>query len=173
GEGQLDPDTKPLDLQEKSEPNLSPQGILGTRLLMDDSPMETHTHDHNDFSHAHASVVHNSVDNLGDYHMPLDPQMIDINTHLPRFQHHDAMVDPYSHDAHALHHSNFDDEVRQHTANDYQIMVDDTTEADGGTTLRPETLGLVNAQPHDLQVEPEILNKYPYDTRPEDDLDFT
>ena len=173
GEGQLDPDIKPPDLQEKSEPNINPQGILGTRLLMDDPSMETHTQAHNDFTHAHASVVHNPVDNLGDYHMPLDPQMIDINTHLPRFQHHDAMVDPYSHDAHALHHSNFDDEVRQHTANDYQIMVDDTTEADGGTTLRPETLGLVNAQPHDLQVEQEILNKYPYDARPEDDLDFT
>ena len=174
-EGQLDTDNKATDLQEKSEPNLASQGTMGTRLLMGDpSTTGMSSQDENAFATTHESVVQNPVDNLGDYHtMPLDPQIIEINPHLPRFQHHDAMVDPYSHGTHALHHSNFDDEVRQHTANDYQMMVDDTSEADAGTTLRPDTLGLVNAQSTELQVEQEILNKYQYGTRPEDDLDFT
>lgn len=174
-EGQLDTEGKATDLQEKSESNLASQGTIGTRLLMDDpSTTGMSSQDENAFAATHESVVQNPVNNLGDYHtMPLDPQIIEINPHLPRFQHHDAMVDPYSHGTHALHHSNFDDEVRQHTANDYQMMVDDTSEADAGTTLRPDTLGLVNAQSTELQVEQEILNKYQYGTRPEDDLDFT
>lgn len=149
-------------LRDNEEANLT-----GTRLLMEETTAGPPSHNQNPFASTHASV-----EAMNDYpSMPLDPQMIELHPQL-RFQHPDAMTDPYTHGSHSLPHSNFDDEVRQHTtANDYQMMVDDT-DTDAGAALRPEALGLVNTQTNELHDEQEILSKYPYG-RPEDDLDFT
>ena len=130
-------------------------------------------HSHNPFVPSTAAAVHESVDSIGDYTtIPLDPQIIDINQHLQRFQHHDAMTDPYNHDPHDLPSANFDVDVRHHAAaaNDYQMMVDDS-DTETGAALRREALGLVTSQAADVQQEHEILAKYV--ARSEDDLDFS
>lgn len=72
------------------------------------------------------------------------------------------MADPYGQDSQGLPHTNFEEEVRRHTTNGYQVMVDDGSDADA---LRREALGLVNPQQ-----EQEMLAKYV--DRSEDELDF-
>ncbi|ODM23481.1 hypothetical protein SI65_01070 [Aspergillus cristatus] len=158
--------------QEKNEPDLSSHGVLDTKLYMDEGP-STQTpsfQNTNPFAPTHAPTIQEPLNTITDYStMPLDPQMIETHAHLSRFPHYDTMADPYSHGSHILQHTNFDDEVRHHAANEYQMMVDDPD----GTGLRPETLGLVHPQANELQDAHEILNKYAYGGRPEDDLDFT
>lgn len=151
----------------------SPNGAIGPNQLLDDSHIDS-PQSHNPFASTHPSTVQGTVDTMSDYTtMPLDPQIIDIHQHLPRFQHHDSMTDPYTHVSHGMHDSNFDDEVRQHAANDYQMMVDDASDTEAGAALRQEALRLANSQANEVQQEQEILAKYDYVERSEDDLDFT
>ena len=127
---------------------------------------------HNPFVTSAAAVPEESVDSMTDYAtMPLDPQIIDINQHLPRFQHHATITDPYQ--PHGLPSAtNFDvDVVRHHPVNDYHMMVDDSSDTETGAALRREALGLVTSQAADVQQEHEILAKYV--ARSEDDLDFS
>lgn len=154
----------------ENDTNLSPTGTIGTEHLMDGNPVDSsQSHSHNPF--VPPASVQGPVDSMSDYTaMPLDPQIIDINQHLPRFQHHDTIPDPYDHDTHGLQSSNFDVDVRQHATNDYQMMVDDS-DTEAGAALHRETLGLVNPQANEVQQEHEILAKYV--TRSEDDLDFS
>lgn len=163
--------------REKNEPDLPSHEVLDTKMYMDGStagpsnqpPSFQNT---NPFAPTHAHPIQESLNTITDYStMPLDPQMIETHSHLSRFPHYDAMADPYSHGSHILQHTNFDDEVRHHAANEYQMMVDDTDP--NGTGLQPETLGLVHPNANELQDAHEILNKYAYGGRPEDDLDFT
>lgn len=151
----------------------SPNEAIGTDQLMDDNHLGS-PQSHNPFASTHPTTVPGTVDSMSDYTtMPLDPQIIDIHQHLPRFQHHDAMTDPYTHVSHGLPVSNFDDEVQQHAANEYHMMVDDTSDTEAGAALRQEALRLANSQANEVQQEQEILAKYEYVERPDDDLDFT
>ncbi|KAJ9201871.1 hypothetical protein DTO164E3_3309 [Paecilomyces variotii] len=149
-----------------SDINGSPDAATGSPdELMTDAP-----NGENPFVSTHQSVVPAPVDSITDYtNMPLDPQIIDINQHLPRFQHHDAMSDPYGHVAQDLPHSNFEDEVRRHAGNDYQVMMNDESDTEAAA-LRRETLGLVNAPLSEAQHEQEMLARYV--ERSEDDLEF-
>lgn len=158
--------------QSEPEPSAGEPSIeepIGANQLMDDNPIDS-SQTHNPFAPADPSTVQASVDTMTDYTtMPLDPQIIDIHQHLPRFQHHDAIPDANTHDPgvpHGLPHAYFDDDaVRQHAANDYHMMVDDASDT--------EALRLVNSQANEVQHEQEILSKYDYVERTEDDLDFT
>lgn len=131
-----------------------------------DQPMTDAPSSQNPFVPTAHPVGQGPVGPITDYtNMPLDPQIIDINQHFPRFQQHDAIPDPYGHDSHSLSHPNYEDEVRRHTTNGYQVMVDDGSDAEAAAALRREALGLVNSQQ-----EQEMLAKYV--DRSEDDLDF-
>ncbi|PYH97326.1 histone acetyltransferase Spt10 [Aspergillus ellipticus CBS 707.79] len=146
--------------------DLPPDDTIG---LMDHTALDPH-HTQNPFVTAH--VVTGAVDSITDYTgLPLDPQIIDIHQQLPQF-HHDAMTDPYTHGAHSLHASSFDNDVRHHSAHEYHMMVDDPTDPDPSGTLHQEALGLVHSQAHDVHHE-QILAKYQFVGQPDDDLDFT
>lgn len=120
------------------------------------------------FTQTHAPGVQAPEDCMTDYaNMPLDPQIIDINPHLPRFQHHQTMADPYEHQSHGLSHVQFDEELRGHAPNDYQVMVNDESDSDA---LRRDTLGLVNHQLSETQHDQEMLARYV--DRSDDELDF-
>lgn len=159
------------DLRQESEPNLAPHELMAANLRLDEPSTGPSSQNPNPFATAHPSAVQGSIESINDYSsLPLDPHIIELNSHLSRFQHHDTLTDPYSHNSHGLHHPNFEDEVRQHTvSNDYQMMVED----DAGAALRAEALGLVNPQSNELQNVHEMLNKYPYGGQSEDDLGFT
>ncbi|KAL1968911.1 hypothetical protein VTN77DRAFT_1272 [Rasamsonia byssochlamydoides] len=132
--------------------------------LMTDAP---HPHQ-SPFTQTHQPGVQAPEDCMTDYaNMPLDPQIIDINPHLPRFQHHQTMADPYEHQSHGLSHVPFDEELRGHAPNDYQVMVNDESDSDA---LRRETLGLVNPQLSETQHDQEMLSRYV--DRSDDELDF-
>ncbi|KAI9934173.1 hypothetical protein MW887_005246 [Aspergillus wentii] len=167
---EVEDDMKP-GLRE-SGTGLSPNGTIGTNQLMNDNPIDP-SPNHNPFISPHPPAVPGAVESMSDYTaIPLDPQIIDIHQHLPRFQHPDTMTDPYAHGSHNLPSSNFDDEVRQHASHDYQMMMDDTSDGETGAALRQEALRLVNSQAHEVQQQQEILSKYEYSERP-DDLDFS
>lgn len=155
-----------VDLME-SATKLSPNGPIGANQLMEDNQLDA-AQSHNPFGSTRPPPAQGTVDTISDYTMPLDPQIMDIHQHLPRFHHHDAMTDPYAHCS-----NGFDDEVRQHAASEYHMMVDDPSDTEAGAALRQEALRLVNSQAHEVQQEQEILNKYDYIERSEDDLDFT
>lgn len=157
------------------ESDTNPDGMDADQLVEDsrvDSPRAIQNH-HDPFASTHQPAVQGPVDTMTDYtSMPLDPQIIDIHQHLPRFQHHDAMSDPYTHCSHGMPDPSFD-EVRHHAANDYHMMVDDASDTEAGAALRQEALRLVNSQANEVQQEQEILAKYEYVERAEDELDFT
>ncbi|OJJ47510.1 hypothetical protein ASPZODRAFT_131017 [Penicilliopsis zonata CBS 506.65] len=120
------------------------------------------------------SAMPETVDAMGDYTtMPLDPQIIDINSHLPRFQHHAAIADHYA-EVHGLQAANFGDPVHRNPGADYQMLMDDGPDPD---SLRRESLALVHGHVHshvhvhEAHHEQEMLAKYV--ERSEDDLDFT
>lgn len=149
-------------------------GLLGSDTNLNQGMVDSTQSHPNPFASTHPPPVQGSVDAMSDYtSMPLDPQIIDIHQHLPRFQHHDAMGDPYTHCPPGMPDSNFGDEVRHHPASDYHMMVDDTSDTESGAALRQEALRLVNSQANEVQQEQEILAKYDYVERSEDELDFT
>jgi hypothetical protein len=123
----------------------------------------THTpmqHHQNPFGAPNSSILQGHVGSLSDYAVPLDPQIMNLN-HIPRYQTHDAMADPYGH-VHNLHESN----VRQHvTPNEYRMMVDDS---DTDANALHQGIDLVHPQPNDVQ-----MMKYQYVAHDQDELDFT
>jgi hypothetical protein len=135
-----------------------------------DHLMTDNSHPHSGpFAHGHPPGVQAPDDCMTDYaHMPLDPQIIDINPHLPRFQHHQSMTDPYEHQNHGLAHVPFEEELRAHASSDYQTMVNDD-ESDS-EALQRHSLALVNAQLSESQHEQEILSRYV--DRSDDELEF-
>ncbi|PCG98030.1 Acyl-CoA N-acyltransferase [Penicillium occitanis (nom. inval.)] len=139
--------------------------ISHTEHLMADA---THVHA-SPFTSTHTTEVHTiGDDSLPDYtHLPLDPQMIDMNGHLSRFQHHHSMSTGYD-QSHGLPHAVFEDELRAHHHNEYQSMVTDDSEAEA---LQRDALNLVNTQLTDSQHEQEMLSRYV--DRSDDELDFT
>ncbi|CAG8098629.1 unnamed protein product [Penicillium salamii] len=100
--------------------------------------------------------------------MPLDPQMMQIQQQLRRYQ----QQNPMGHFPPGTHHvdmSNFDDAMRYHTANNaYQLMVGEAPDL-----FPQDLLGMVNPQAHDLQHDPELLNKFEYGSPSEGNYDFT
>ncbi|KAE8350997.1 hypothetical protein BDV28DRAFT_138064 [Aspergillus coremiiformis] len=156
----------------ENEPSLPMSESMGANSLMDHVSLDTHqTQD--PFVTAHQSIVQESADSISDYAvMPLDPQIIDINQQLPRFQTHDSLNDPYTHGSHGLPGSHFDDDVQHHAASDYHMMVDDPSDADPASVLHHDALGLVHSQVSDVHHD-QILAKYQYVGQPDDDLDFT
>lgn len=156
----------------ESDSKLEPNGGMSANQLVENNQVDP-AQNHNPFASAHPPAQ-GPIETMTDYtNMPLDPQIIDINQHLPRFQHHDAMNDPYTHCPQGMDDPNFDDDVRHHAANDYHMMVDDASDTEAGAALRQEALRLVNSQANEVQQEQEILAKYDYVERSEDDLDFT
>lgn len=139
--------------------------ISHTEHLMADA---THVHA-SPFTQTHTTEVHTMADDtMSDYtHLPLDPQMIDMNSHLSRFQHHHSMTTGYD-QSHGLPHAVFEDELRAHHHNEYQAMVTDDSEAEA---LQRDALNLVNTQLTDSQHEQEMLSRYV--DRSDDELDFT
>ncbi|KAL3487312.1 hypothetical protein BJX62DRAFT_9154 [Aspergillus germanicus] len=123
----------------------------------------THTpmqHHQNPFGAPNSSILQGHVGSLSDYAVPLDPQIMNLN-HIPRYQTHDAIADPYGH-AHNLHESN----VRQHvTPNEYRMMVDDS---DTDANALHQGIDLVHTQANDVQ-----MMKYQYVAHDQDELDFT
>lgn len=164
-------------ISRKDDENLSPPDTIDTDQLMKDNAMDSspnHDHSDNPFTSS-TTTVQGSVDSINDYAtMPLDPQIIEIHEHLPRFQHHDPTIPvPYAHEPHGLSSSNFTNfnvDDRNHASDDYQMMVDDS-DAETGAALRRETLGIVNSQATDAQQGHEILAKY-VSARSEDGLDL-
>ena len=125
------------------------------------------------FSQPHSPTVKASEDedSITAYtNLPLDPQIIDINQHLPRYQPHQNISDTYGHEHHGLPHSPFVEDLRRHSASDYHAMVHDESDSEATTALRRSALGLVNAQLSESQQEHEMLARYV--DRSEDELDF-
>lgn len=121
------------------------------------------------FSKPEASHVQEDV--LTDYtHMPLDPQIIDINQHLSRYQNDPSMGDPYDHHASTVTHNPFEEELRHHGAPDgYQTMVHDESDPDA---LRREALGLVNSHLNQSHHDQEIMSRYVHRSDDEFKLEF-
>lgn len=143
----------------------TPNGAITPTELMADAA-SAHS---NPFAQTHPSEVEPPDDCMTDYsHLPLDPQIIDMNPHLPRFQHHQTITGPYEHQTHELPHVAFEDELRAHGHNDYQAMVNDESDSEA---LQRDALGLVNTQLTDSQHEQEMLSRYV--DRSDDELDFT
>lgn len=91
--------------------------------------------------------------------MPLDPQIVQLQQQLRRYQQQNAnaMAGAFAQN-HNMGLTNFDDAMRYHTAsNAYQMMVDD-----GSDPFRQEVLGLMNPPTHDLQHDAELLSKFDY-----------
>lgn len=91
--------------------------------------------------------------------MPLDPQIVQLQQQLRRYQQQNAnaMAGAFA-QSHNMGLTNFDDALRYHTAsNAYQMMVDD-----GSDPFRQEVLGLMNPPSHDLQHDAELLSKFDY-----------
>lgn len=122
------------------------------------------------YTQTHTTEVHTMADDgITDYsHLPLDPQMIDMNTHLSRLQHHHSMSPEYQ-PPHGMPHVTFEDELRAHHHHDYQAMVHD--ESDEAEALQRETLNLVNTQLTDSHHDQEMLSRFV--DRSDDELDFT
>ncbi|KAJ5760619.1 Acyl-CoA N-acyltransferase [Penicillium odoratum] len=100
--------------------------------------------------------------------MPLDPQIMQLQQQLRRYQQQNAMANAYPPGSN-MGMANFDDAVRYHTANNaYQMMVDD-----GSDPFRQEVLGLMNPPSHDLQHDAELLSKFEYGSPSEGNYDFT
>lgn len=139
------------------------------------SPPEDHLmaeatqEDANPFTDEHPVNVQEPDEPMHVYeNLPLDPQIIDINSDLPRYQHPHSISDPYGSQSHPLSHVNFEDELQHHAAsNDYQSMVNDESDSD---PLRRETLGLSSHSLSESQQDREMLARYV--DRSEDELDF-
>lgn len=103
--------------------------------------------------------------------MPLDPQIMQLQQQLRRYQQQNAqnaVASPFGSGSHNIGLPNFDDVMRYHTAsNAYQMMVDD-----GSDPFRQEVLGLMNPS-HDLQHDAELLSKYEYGSPTEGNYDFS
>jgi hypothetical protein len=100
--------------------------------------------------------------------MPLDPQIMHIHQQLRRYQQQNPMGH-YPQGAHNVDMSNFDDAMRYHTANNaYQLMVGEAPDL-----FPQDMLGMVNPQAHDLQHDPELLNKFEYGSPSDGNYDFT
>ncbi|OJK01211.1 hypothetical protein ASPACDRAFT_115802 [Aspergillus aculeatus ATCC 16872] len=153
-------------------PTIPTSTLMGAHALMDHTAdLDAHSAQ-NPFVTTHPGVVPGTVDSITDYTgMPLDPQIINIHQQLPRFHPHDPITDPYTHSAHALHGTSFEDEVRHHTTHDYHMMVDDPTDPDPSAALHQSALGLVPSAAHDVHHE-QILAKYDYVGQQDDELDF-
>ncbi|KAN0085403.1 hypothetical protein V8E54_001870 [Elaphomyces granulatus] len=130
------------------------------------------------FSQSHSPTVKagKDEDSISAYtDLPLDPQIIDINQHLPRYQPHqnlsDPDPDPYGHDEHhhGLSHSSFVEDLRR-SASDYHVMVHDESDSEAAAALRRSALGLENTQLSESQQEQEMLARYV--DRSEDELEF-
>ncbi|OKL58823.1 hypothetical protein UA08_05617 [Talaromyces atroroseus] len=142
----------------------TPNGMIAhTDHLMTDA--STHHAHSSPFTQTHPPIAD---DGMSDYtHLPLDPQIIDMNTHLPRFQHHHNIAAPYEQN-HGLPHEVFEEELRAHGSSDYQAMVNDESDSEA---LQRDALNLVNTQLSDSQNEQEMLSRYV--ERSDDDIDFT
>ncbi|PYH77486.1 histone acetyltransferase Spt10 [Aspergillus uvarum CBS 121591] len=153
-------------------PTIPTSTLMGAHALMDHTAdLDAHSAQ-NPFVTTHPGVVPGTVDSITDYTgMPLDPQIINIHQQLPRFHPHDPITDPYTHGAHALHGTSFEDEVRHHSTHDYHMMVDDPTDPDPSAALHQSALGLVPSAAHDVHHE-QILAKYDYVGQQDDELDF-
>lgn len=153
-------------------PTIPTSTLMGAHALMDHTAdLDAHSAQ-NPFVTTHPGVVPGTVDSITDYTgMPLDPQIINIHQQLPRFHPHDPITDAYTHSAHALHGTSFEDEVRHHTSHDYHMMVDDPTDPDPSAALHQSALGLVPSAAHDVHHE-QILAKYDYVGQQDDELDF-
>lgn len=139
--------------------------VTPTDHLMTDASHHPHS---SPFAHGHPAEVPAPDDCMTDYaHMPLDPQIIDINPHLPRFPHHQSMADSYEHQNHALAHVSFGEELRTQPS-DYQAMVNDESDSEA---MRRNSLDLVNTPLSESQQEQEILSRYV--DRSDDELEFT
>ncbi|KAJ6096044.1 hypothetical protein N7486_006790 [Penicillium sp. IBT 16267x] len=100
--------------------------------------------------------------------MPLDPQIMQLQQQLRRYQQQNAMAGAF-HQGPNMGMTNFDDTMRYHTANNaYQMMVDD-----GSDPFRQEVLGLMNPPSHELQHDAELLSKFEYGSPSEGNYDFT
>lgn len=100
--------------------------------------------------------------------MPLDPQIMQLQQQLRRYQQQNAMTGGFPPGPN-MNMGNFDDSMRYHTANNaYQMMVDD-----GSDPFRQEVLGLMNPSSHDLQHDAELLSKFDYGSPSEGNYDFT
>lgn len=89
--------------------------------------------------------------------MPLDPQILQLQQQLRRYQQQNAMAGAFAPNPQNLAAPGFDDTMRYSTANNaYQMMVDD-----GSDPFRQEVLGLMNPTSHDLQHD-ELLARYEY-----------
>lgn len=136
--------------------------VTSTDRLMTDAP------DSHPYVPGHSPAVPAPDDCITDYaHMPLDPQIIDINPHLSRFHHHQSMADPYDHQHHELSHVPFEEELRSQAPSDYHAIVNDESDSEA---LRRDPLGLVNTQLGESQQEQEILSRYV--DRSDDELEF-
>ncbi|KAJ5257079.1 Acyl-CoA N-acyltransferase [Penicillium angulare] len=103
-------------------------------------------------------------------HMPLDPQIMQLQQQLRRYQQQNAnAMNAGFPQGHNMGITGFDDAMRYHTAsNAYQMMVDD-----GSDPFRQEVLGLMNPPPHDtLQHDAELLSKYGYGSPSEGNYEF-
>jgi hypothetical protein len=101
--------------------------------------------------------------------MPLDPQIMQLQQQLRRYQQQNPMAGQFAPGPHNLGMSSFDDAMRYHTAsNAYQMMVDD-----GSDPFRQDVLGLVNPPAHELQHDAELLAKFEYGSPSDGNYDFT
>ncbi|KAJ5477084.1 hypothetical protein N7539_007228 [Penicillium diatomitis] len=137
---------------------------------MDEAPDDSSSND----PFIHASVPANIPQTVhpmtGFSPMPLDPQIMQLQQQLRRYQHQNAMAGAFAPGPQHMNMSNFDDAMRFHTAsNAYQMMVDD-----GSDPFRQEVLGMMNHSSHqDLQHDAELLSKYEYGNPSDANYDFT
>lgn len=116
-----------------------------------------------------STAVPGSVPLMSGYpSMPLDPQMLQIHQQLRRYQQQQNPMGNFPHGP-PLDMQNFDDAMRYHTANNaYQLMVGEAPDL-----FPQDMLGMVNPQAHDLQHDPELLNKFEYGSPSDGNYDFT
>ncbi|KAJ5679029.1 hypothetical protein N7462_007273 [Penicillium macrosclerotiorum] len=138
---------------------------------MDEAPDESPSHNPFINSQTPAVAPVGTVHPMASFNpMPLDPQIMQLQQQLRRYQQQNAMASAFVPGPHNMNMSNFDDAMRYHTAsNAYQMMVDD-----GSDPFRQEVLGLMNPASHpDLQHDAELLAKYEYGSPSEGNYDFT
>lgn len=172
GDSSVSPTTSPptTSASTTSMPTTSvptPSGIDSVDQLMAEAPPPHHP-EAPSFTQSEPSHVHEDV--LSDYtHMPLDPQIIDINSHLSRYQSNQSMGDPYDHHTSTVTHNPFE-ELRHHGApNDYQTMVHDESDTDA---LRRDALGFVSSQLNQSHHDQEIMSRYVHRSDDEFKLEF-
>lgn len=162
-EDSMDHDQTEISNVPTSMPTYMPQA-------MDEAPDESQGH--NPFMHPSVpATVPGTVHPMASFNpMPLDPQIMQLQQQLRRYQQQNAMAGAFAPNPHNMNMSNFDDAMRYHTAsNAYQMMVDD-----GSDPFRQEVLGLMNHPSHqDLQHDAELLAKYEYGSPADGNYDFT